>query len=103
LLRNETSAGGWLDVAVEGPEGVNRMGVGSQVRVYEAGKLGQPAALLGTREIAVGYGYASGQEAIAHFGLGAADKCDLEVVLPHGRGKLERRGVKANQRVTISR
>jgi hypothetical protein len=78
------------------------MGIGSMVRVYPAGKLGQADALLGAREIAVGYGYASGQEAIAHFGLGKLDSCDVEVILPHGKGRLERKGVKANQRITIN-
>lgn len=101
LLRNNTPAGNWLDVLVSGPEGVNRMGIGAQVRLYQAGKLGQAEALLGMREIAAGYGYASGQEAAAHFGLGDAQTCDVEVILPHNRGRLERRAVAANQRLTI--
>ena len=56
LLRNETPGGNWLNVRVEGSNGVNRMGVGARVRVYPAGKLGQADALLGAREIALGYG-----------------------------------------------
>ena len=36
-----------------------------------------PDALLGCREIAVGFGYGSGQEAIAHFGLGDRDAVDV--------------------------
>jgi hypothetical protein len=103
LLRNQTPSGNWLDIAVQGEHGVNRMGVGSQVRVYEAGKLGQPEALLGQREIAAGYGYASGQEAIAHFGLSAVDACDVEVLLPHDGGRWERHGVKSNQRLAIGK
>jgi hypothetical protein len=102
LLRNETAAGNWLQVAVSGRAGVNRMGIGSVVRVYPAGKLGQRDALLAVREIAVGYGYASGQEAIAHFGLGSLPACDIEIVLPHGKGRLERKDVKANQLLTIA-
>ena len=82
--------------------GVNRNGIGTVVRVYAAGKLGQPAALLGSREISAGYGYTSGQEAIAHFGLGSVERCDLEIVLPHGRGKLEQRDVAAQQRLVVS-
>lgn len=101
LLRNETSAGKWIQIVVHGAMGVNRMGIGARVRIYEPGKLGQPAALLGVREISVGYGYGSGQEAVAHFGLGNLDQCDIEVVLPHGRGRLERKGARANQRVTL--
>ena len=101
LLRNETPSGNWLQVAVQGGKGVNRMGIGAVVRVYEAGKLGQAAAVLGTREICVGYGYGSGQEAIAHFGLGKTDQCDVEVILPHGKGRLQRKGVQANQLISI--
>jgi hypothetical protein len=103
LLRNETPSGNWLQVAVQGGKGVNRMGIGALVRVYEAGKLGQPAALLGVREISVGYGYGSGQEAVAHFGLGTRAECDIEVVLPHVKGRIERQQVRANQRILMGK
>jgi hypothetical protein len=101
LLRNETPGGHWLDVRVEGMNGVNRMGVGSRVNVYPAGKLGDAAALLGSREIAIGYGYCSGQEAVAHFGLGSQTSVDVEVLLPHGKGRIARRSVAADQRMTM--
>jgi len=101
LLRNETSAGNWLQVNVRGPRGVNRMGIGSRVTLYAAGKAGDDDALLAVKEIATGYGYASAQPAYAHFGLGDTQRVDMEVVLPHGRGTLVRKNVKANQRVTI--
>ena len=57
--------------------------------------------MIGLRAIAVGFGYASGQPAIAHFGLGDATTVDLEVVLPHGKGKIVRKNVKTNQRLTF--
>jgi hypothetical protein len=109
LLRNETKGGNWLRVQVEGasrerqrPENaVNRMGIGSRVQIYAEGKLGQPTALLGCREIATGYGYASGQPAYAHFGLGTAQKVDVEVILPHGKGKLTHKGVAANRLLRV--
>jgi len=103
LLRNETPCGNWLQVAVQGAKGVNRQGIGAVVRVYPAGKLGLAGELLAAREISVGYGYASGQEALAHIGLGKLEACDIEVILPHGKGRLERKGVQANQRVTVAR
>jgi hypothetical protein len=101
LLRNETPGGNWLRVAVEGSNGINRMGIGSVVGVYPAGKLGDRAALLGSREVAVGYGWCSGHEAAVHFGLGGVLKVDVEVVLPHGKGTVTRTGIAANRAVTI--
>lgn len=102
LLHNETKGGNWLDVLVQGKNGVNRMGIGSRVNVYPAGKLGAAAALLGSREIQIGYGYCSGQEAIAHFGLGTQETVDVEVILPQGKGKILQKGVKGNQRIVVS-
>jgi hypothetical protein len=106
LLKNESPVANWLDVSLQAPrasEGklVNAMGIGAVVRVYPAGKLGQADALLATKEIAVGYGYASAQEAIAHFGLGKSDKVDVEVILPHSAGKIEKKDVAANQRIIL--
>ena len=103
LLRNETPGGNWLDVRVEGSNGVNRMGIGSKVKIYPAGKLGETSALLGSREICAGYGYCSGQEAVAHFGLGQEGHVDIEVILPHGKGTITQKKVAANQRLTVKR
>ena len=77
------------------------MGIGARVNLYAESRLGEPAALLGCREIATGYGYASGQPAYAHFGLGTAEKVDVEVILPHNKGKLTQKGVTANQMLKI--
>lgn len=103
LLRNETKAGHWLDVRVAGGDEVNAMGIGSRVDVYEAGRAGDAKARIGSREIAKGFGYASSQEAVAHFGLADRTGCDVVVTLPHGKGQLIRKAVKADQRITISR
>ena len=77
------------------------MGIGSRIKSYSAGKLGDASALLGCQDLAVGFGYASGQAAIAHFGLGKEESVDLEVTLPHGKGKITQKGVKADQRITL--
>jgi len=97
LLRNETQGGNWLDVIVHGKDGVNRMGVGAVIKIYPAGKSGDAGLLLGCKEISAGYGYASGQEAKAHFGLGPLSLCDVEILLPHGKGKRVYKAVAANQ------
>jgi hypothetical protein len=101
LLRNETPSGNWIRIAVEGAPGVNRMGVGSRVRVYPPGKLGDASALLLDREIHTGAGYCSNRPAEAHAGLGRLESCDVEVLLPHGRGRIERKGLPANRRIVL--
>jgi hypothetical protein len=101
LLRNESNAkNNWLQVQVAGRT-VNRMGIGAKVRVYQAGKSNDAAGLLGYQEIATGYGYASGQPAIAHFGLARVAAVDVVVTLPNGK-KIENKNVASNQRLVVS-
>jgi hypothetical protein len=95
LLRNETPGGHWLQVQVQGDKGVNRMGIGARVKVFVDGKL------VGCQEIASGYGYASAQPAMPHFGLGTVETVDVEVTLPHGKGTIAKKGVKAGQRIVV--
>lgn len=101
LLKNETDGGHWLEVRVTGAAGVNSMGIGARVDLYQPGDAGDADARIGSREIATGFGYASSQEAIAHFGLGKQTEVDVVVTLPHGKGKLVQRDVQANQRITV--
>lgn len=101
LLKNETASGHWLDVRVTGGNGLNTMGIGARIALYDPGRAADAAARIGCREIATGFGYASSQEAIAHFGLGNRTECDIVVTLPHGKGQLIRKAVKADQRITI--
>jgi hypothetical protein len=101
LLRNETVGGNWLQVTVEGKNGVNRMGIGAKVHISPAGKP-DVASRIGSRELSIGSGYCSGQEAITHFGLGKTERVDVEVELPHGKGKLTKKDVAANQRIVVT-
>jgi enediyne biosynthesis protein E4 len=102
LYRNVSRAGNYLEVMVRPADGANAMGVGARIEVYEAGRLGDPASLVGRSEIATGYGYSSGQEAVAHFGLADREQVDLRIVLPHGGSVIERAGVAANQRLVLA-
>jgi len=102
LYRNVSRSGNYLEVAVRPATGTNAMGVGARVEIYEPGHLGDPAALVGRSEIATGYGYSSGQEAVVHFGLADRQRVDLRVTLPHGGASLDRTGVAANQRVIVA-
>ena len=79
----------------------HRMGIGAKVAIYKAGQLGKSEALLGYQEIGIGYGYASGQLAVAHFGLGDAMTVDVRVTLPGGKGTIDKPGVKANQVLVV--
>jgi hypothetical protein len=83
LLRNESPSGRWLQVRVLG-QTTNRMGIGAKVRVYKAGALDRPSGLLGFQEIGTGHGYASGQPAVAHFGLGREAVVEVAITFPDG-------------------
>lgn len=102
LYRNVSRAGNYLEIEVRPGAGVNRMGIGARIEVYEPGHLGDVEALVGRSEIATGYGYSSGQEAVAHLGLADRGQVDVRVVLPHGGATIEYAGVAANQRLVVS-
>ena len=77
-LRNASAdTGAWLRIRVAGRT-FNREGIGSQIKVYADGKL------IGFQELTTGYGYASGQVAACHFGLGEASLIDVENRFPNG-------------------
>jgi hypothetical protein len=77
------------------------MGIGAMVRAYKTGRAGESDAIIASEEIATGYGFCSGQPAVAHLGLGKEAICDLVITLPHGKGRIIRRNVKVNQRLRI--
>jgi len=100
LFRNATRGGHGVTVRVTGRgSGLNPVGIGAVVRAYASGHLGDPAHLLARADIAIGTGYASGEEAVAHLGLGDASHCDLRV---RWCGiEVDRRDVAADQWITI--
>jgi hypothetical protein len=104
LFRNVSRSGNYLEVAVRASRTttINAMGIGARVELYEPGQLGNRDALVGRGEIATGYGYSSGQEAVVHLGLADRQRVDLRVVLPHGGAVIERYGVPPDQRLVIS-
>ena len=103
LLHNETRGGNWIEVVVDNVPGINRMGLGARVRVFEPGKLGQASALIGCQDMSISYGYSSSQEAMLHFGLGGLTECDVEVTLPFQKGVIRKEHVQVNQRLTVGR
>jgi hypothetical protein len=93
LLRNESPARRWLDVRAVGKRS-NRMGLGARVRVSKDGRL------LSLQDITTGCGYASGQPALAHVGLGDAGTVDVLVTFPSG-ATVEKKDVAADQLLTV--
>lgn len=79
LFRNVTDGGHWLTVQVKGAGKRNTMGIGAVARAFVAGRAGDPKALIQRHDIAIGTGYASGEEALAHLGLGTNAVVDLVV------------------------
>lgn len=100
LLLNRTPGGNWLQVAVVGKT-INRMGIGSKIRIYQAGRLGDAKALLSFDEISITQGFCTVHEPVSHFGLANVKTCDVEVVLPFGKGRITRNNVPTNQRLII--
>lgn len=98
LLRVDGARGHWLALDV-GPAG--SAGPGSVVTVYEAGHLGDPERLLGTREITASTGYGAGAEPVARFGLGDAAVVDVEVRLPGAAEPLQIRGLEGDRFVRV--
>jgi hypothetical protein len=99
LLRNVSPARNWLTVRATGP--TNRDGIGAKVAIYRTGTIGRPEGLIGYQEVAVGYGYASGQLPVAHFGLADEGTVDVRVTLPNGK-PVDRPGTKANQVLVVT-
>jgi hypothetical protein len=101
LMRNVSAGGHWLTVRVRGRDhGLNGMGVGSVVRVYESGHLGDSQHLIGRRDIVIGTGYASGEEALAHVGLGSHQQCDVRVTWRELQ--VDQTGVAADQMLEVT-
>jgi enediyne biosynthesis protein E4 len=94
LLRNVSPPRNWCEVQVRGKR-MNRSGIGAKVTVLTSG-----GKRIGYQEIGIGYGYASGQPAAAHFGLAAERTVDVRVTFPGGR-TISRNDVRANQRLLM--
>jgi len=97
LLRNTSDSGHWLEVSVGDLVG----GVGTRVDVYEAGRAGDPAALLGSREVTATVGYTAGSLQVAHFGLGEATTADVVVTAPGGADPVTLDDVGADRHIRI--
>lgn len=98
LLKNTSAGGNWLKFKLKGNAKGNRMGIGARVTLTVGNDT--RTRLVGTKELQVGYGYASGQESVLHVGLGKQQTVHVQVKWPSGKvSQLE--NVKANQLLTV--
>ncbi|MCI0416522.1 CRTAC1 family protein [bacterium] len=81
LLNNRTRTGNWLRVKAP---------IGSKIKLFSSGKL------MGYQQLYIGYGYASGQVPICHFGVGNLNRVDLEITVP-GRASKRENNVAVNR------
>jgi hypothetical protein len=100
LFKNTTPGGHWLTVRAHGDGKTwNTQGIGAVVRAYEAGHCGDPQHLITRGDIVVGTGYASGEEALAHLGLGSHEKVDLRITW--GSQSVDHKGATADKLLNI--
>lgn len=100
LFKNTTPGGHWLTVQVRGNSPrQNPQGIGAVVRAYSAGHLGDEQHLIARGDIVVGTGYASGEEALAHLGLGKHEQVDLRVTWADQ--SVDRKNTAANQLLEV--
>jgi hypothetical protein len=97
LLRNAGDGGHWISVSVGAELGG---GTGTVVAAYQAGGLGDESQLIASSEIVASAGYTSGNELIAHLGLGDVTEVDLEVS-PPGREQVVLRDVPVDRHLRL--
>lgn len=99
LLANRQDDRGFLKVRVRGVG--DPLARGAQVRVYEAGRLGEAAALLGFQAVGVGLpGSGVTHLSELHFGVPPSGRFDLETRFLGGR-RVVTRGVTAGRTVVV--
>jgi enediyne biosynthesis protein E4 len=96
LLRNTAPPRQWLQIQIQGTK-MNHDGIGASISIYAPG---DRATMLGHQQISTGFGYASGQPAIAHFGLADQVIVDVEIRLPDGT-TISRPATPAGQRLLV--
>ncbi len=99
VFENQTNNDGWLLLDLVGTVS-NPNAVMSKVAIYEVGHAGDRSRLLGFREVTAGNGTFPGNPLQVHFGLGQAERVDVQVIFPSGR-EVTQRNVGRAQRLTI--
>ncbi len=83
FLKNQSHDGNWLEVDSVGTVS-NRDAVGTKVRVYDAGHMGDKKFFRGLREVQTSTGFCSQNMLTQHFGVNGARNCDVVANFPSG-------------------
>jgi hypothetical protein len=101
LIRNDYAGGnGWLNVRLERSSGQTGA-FGSKVYLYEAGKAGDPSALLTWREARSQEGYLAQNDPVLHFGTALNNYVDVRATFLGGTTK-DAINIATNQTILIS-
>lgn len=93
IYKNQMDNNNYLIISLRGIES-NSYGIGSKIKVYEEGHLGEKNYLKGFRQVqAGGHGYVSMDSSDVHFGLNSDYLYDIQV-------EFSASGIKANRRST---
>ncbi|MBN1542369.1 Ig-like domain-containing protein [candidate division KSB1 bacterium] len=99
LVNNLDNDNHYLQVDARGPQN-NRGGFGTKIWIYRSGEFGNPAALLGYREVVSASGHQSQSSSVQHFGLGSHLACDLLAHFTDGTVVIQRQ-IPADQQVLL--
>jgi|GEM_PF-2041255 len=97
---NELNSKNYLKITPRGTV-ANRMGIGSEIKIYESGHLHNPDYLRGYKQHGVSKNPKMvSQQSTSHFGLDATKKYDIQISFPGGR-TIVRENVQTSQNLII--
>lgn len=101
IYKNQMNDNNYLIFSLRGIES-NYYGIGSKIRVYEKGHLGEKNYLKGFRQVqAGGHGYVSMDSSDAHFGLNSNYRYDIEVEFPASGIVVNRRSTSTGRKLIL--
>ncbi|PIV20895.1 MAG: hypothetical protein COS40_10190 [Deltaproteobacteria bacterium CG03_land_8_20_14_0_80_45_14] len=101
IYKNQMNNNNYLIFSLRGIES-NYYGIGSKIRVYEEGHLGEKTYLKGFRQVqAGGHGYVSMDSSDAHFGLNSDYLYDIQVEFPASGIIVNRRSTSTGRKLIL--
>jgi hypothetical protein len=89
LYRNDKNTPDFLEFRVTGTES-NRDGIGTRIKIYDAGHAGEPDYFRQMREVSAGSGEYCMNSLVCHFGAAPGKRYEVEATFPSGRTTVTR-------------